>query len=121
MTDRGVRATDVTGLAQLDAWRDRVLPPVEQVRPGLWSVPVPIPDNPLRYTLCYAFTSDGGAVLVDPGWDSENGRKALSAGLAAAGMSPRDVTGMIATHVHPDHHGLSGWVRRESVVITNSP
>jgi glyoxylase-like metal-dependent hydrolase (beta-lactamase superfamily II) len=114
MTERGVDAADVTSVAQLDAWRDRVLPPVERVRPGLWSVPVPIPDNPLRYTLCYAFTSDAGAVLVDPGWDSEDGRKSLSAGLAAAGMSPRDVTGVIATHVHPDHHGLSGWIRRES-------
>ena len=25
---------------------DKVLPPVEQVRPGLWSIPVPIPNNP---------------------------------------------------------------------------
>ncbi|HEX3389431.1 MAG TPA: hypothetical protein VHT94_10385 [Streptosporangiaceae bacterium] len=31
----------ITGTAQRDAWRARVLPPVEQVRPGLWSVPVP--------------------------------------------------------------------------------
>ena len=91
-----------------------MLPPVEEVRPGLWSVPVPIPFSPLRYTLCYAFTGDAGAVIVDPGWDSADGRQALAAGLAAAGATPRDVAGVVVTHVHPDHHGLSGWIREQS-------
>jgi glyoxylase-like metal-dependent hydrolase (beta-lactamase superfamily II) len=104
----------VTGAAQREAWRGRVLPPVEQVRPGLWSVPVPIPFSPLRYTLCYAFTGDSGVVIVDPGWDSADGRQAFAAGLAAAGATPRDVAGVVVTHVHPDHHGLSNWVREES-------
>ena len=39
----------VTGTVQKEAWDLNVLPPVEQVRPGLWSLPVPIPNNPLRY------------------------------------------------------------------------
>ena len=30
------------------------LPPVERVRPGLWSIPVPLPNNSLRYVLVYA-------------------------------------------------------------------
>ena len=37
------------GALQRQAWRDRLLPPVEQVRPGLWSIPVPWPDSGLRY------------------------------------------------------------------------
>ena len=40
----------VTGTAQREAWLAYTCPPVEQVRPDLWSVPVPIPDSPLRYT-----------------------------------------------------------------------
>jgi glyoxylase-like metal-dependent hydrolase (beta-lactamase superfamily II) len=107
------RAVTVTGIAQHEAWQRRVLPPVERVRPGLWSIPVPIPDSPLRYTLSYAFVDDS-VVLVDPGWDSPAGRRALSAGLAEAGVAIRDLTGVVVTHVHPDHHGLSGWVRQES-------
>jgi hypothetical protein len=38
----------VTGTAQRQAWHDRVLPPVEKVRPGVWSVPTPFPHSPLR-------------------------------------------------------------------------
>ncbi|MEV6931625.1 MBL fold metallo-hydrolase [Dactylosporangium sp. NPDC051485] len=104
----------VTGSAQREAWQQRVLPPVERVRPDVWSIPVPIPDSPLRYTLSYAFLDDTGVVLVDPGWDTGDGRAALTAGLRTAGTDLGDVTGVVVTHVHPDHHGLSGWVRERS-------
>lgn len=104
----------VTGTAQRAAWQQRVLPPVERVRPDVWSIPVPIPHNPLRYTLIYAFLGDSGVTLVDAGWDSPEGRAALADGLTAAGASLADVTGLAITHIHPDHHGLSGWVREQS-------
>jgi glyoxylase-like metal-dependent hydrolase (beta-lactamase superfamily II) len=100
----------ITGTAQFEAWQRRVLPPVEEVRPGLWSIPVPIPHSPLRYTLSYAFTGDG-VVLVDPGWDDPDARAALEAGLRVADVTIAEVTGIVLTHIHPDHHGLSGWVR----------
>ena len=107
------RAPDiaVTGTAQLLAWQRRVLPPVEEVRPGLWSIPVPIPASPLRYTLSYAFVTDAGVVLVDPGWDTAEGRAAVTVGLASAGAVLRDIAGVVVTHIHPDHHGLSAWLQ----------
>jgi glyoxylase-like metal-dependent hydrolase (beta-lactamase superfamily II) len=101
----------VTGLAQRDAWQSRTIPLAEQVRPGLWSLPVPIPGNPLRYTLSYLIAGDSGLVLVDPGMNTEETWLALQAGLAGAGASPADITGIVVTHVHPDHHGLSGRLR----------
>jgi glyoxylase-like metal-dependent hydrolase (beta-lactamase superfamily II) len=105
----------VTGTVQKQAWADNVLPPVEQVRPGLWSIPVPIPDNPLRYVLVYALELDGGGVaIVDAGWDTDEAWGALTSGLAKAGGSVSDVRAVLVTHIHPDHYGLAGRVREAS-------
>ena len=105
----------VTGTAQKAAWDQKVMPPVEQVRPGLWSIPVPIPDNPLRYVLVYALELDGGGVaLVDAGWNTEDAWSALGDGLATAGGSMADVRAVMVTHIHPDHYGLAGRVREAS-------
>ena len=54
----------VTGTLQREAWLRKELPPVERVVPGVWSVPVPIPDNPLRYVLSYLHRAP---VRVRPG------------------------------------------------------
>jgi glyoxylase-like metal-dependent hydrolase (beta-lactamase superfamily II) len=105
----------VTGTAQKAAWDRKVMPPVEEVRPGLWSIPVPIPDNPLRYVLVYALELRGGGVaLVDAGWNTEEAWSALSDGLATAGGSMSDVRAVMVTHIHPDHYGLAGRVREAS-------
>ena len=103
----GAGPVTVTGLAQQRAWRAREFPPVEQVTAGVWSVPVTIPDNPLRYTLCYLLLADSGAVVVDPGWETDRGWADLQRGFEAAGLAADRVTGIVVTHVHPDHHGLS--------------
>ena len=42
----------VTGTALFEAWQARNTPPVEKVAAGVWSVPVPVFDLPIRYTLC---------------------------------------------------------------------
>ncbi len=105
----------VTGAVQKQAWEDKVLPPVEEVRPGLWSIPVPIPDNPLRYVLVYALELAGGGVaLVDAGWDTDEAWASLTSGLATAGGSISDVEAVLVTHIHPDHYGLAGRVRDAS-------
>ncbi len=84
------------------------------VRPGLWSIGVPFPDNPLGYTLVYLIESDRGPVLVDAGWDDDESWDALVAGFRAAGADIAECFGVLVTHVHPDHHGLSGRVRDAS-------
>jgi glyoxylase-like metal-dependent hydrolase (beta-lactamase superfamily II) len=104
----------VTGTAQREAWLAHTSPPVEQVRPDLWSVPVPIPGSPLRYTLTYLIAAGSGLVVVDPGWNSEAGWQVLTEGLKAAGALPANVTGIAVTHIHPDHHGLSARLREAS-------
>ncbi|MET8802482.1 MBL fold metallo-hydrolase [Streptomyces sp. NPDC004546] len=81
---------------------------------GVRSVAVPIPDNPLGHTLVYVVQSDRGPVLVDTGWDDPASWDTLVAGLAACGTAVAEVYGVVVTHHHPDHHGLSARVREAS-------
>ncbi len=104
----------VTGTEQLRAWERCVLPPVEQVRPGLWSIPVPIPDNPLRYVLVYVLDAGAVVALVDAGWNTDDAWAALVAGLEQIGAAISDVAAVLVTHMHPDHYGLAGRVRERS-------
>ena len=105
---------EVTGTAQHAAWQRRELPPVEQLRPDLWSIPVPM-RGPLRYVSAYAFALDGGGLgLLDTGWESDEGWAALTEGLAAIGGGVADVRGVLVTHLHFDHLGLAARVREAS-------
>src|SRR5256714_3127117 len=83
------------------------LPPVERVRPGLWSIPVPIPSNSLRYVFVYVFETDRGPYIVDTGWNTDDAFAALSDGLKQVGTDIADVQGALVTHIHPDHYGLA--------------
>jgi glyoxylase-like metal-dependent hydrolase (beta-lactamase superfamily II) len=109
-----VAARTATGPEQYEAWQQRRIPPVEQVRDGLWSIPVPIPDSPLRYVLVYAVEITGGIALIDSGWPTTASWNGLVAGLAEAGHPIEQVRAVLVTHVHADHHGLSARVREAS-------
>ena len=104
----------VTGHAQKEAWQNKVLPAVEQLGTDVWSIPVPFPNNPMRYTLSYLVIGDGEAVVVDPGWDSDEGLSHLTAGLRRAGLGLTDLTGIVVTHFHSDHLGMAARLRRAS-------
>ena len=97
------------------------LPPVETVRPGLWSIPVPIPNNPLRYVLVYAFETDRGPYLIDAGWNTDDAYQTLVAGLDQAGFAIDRVAGVLVTHIHPDHYGLAGRIREASGAWVGAP
>jgi len=112
---------DVTGLLaptsqeQFEAWRRRELPAMEQVRDGVWSLPLPLPaGNAMGYVSCYALVGGDGLALIDPGWDHEEGWRALLTGLASLGASIQDVQDVVVTHFHPDHFGLASRVRTAS-------
>lgn len=91
-----------------------ILPPVEQVKPGIWSLPIPIPGNPLHYVVVYALEGDAGLVLLDAGWDAPESFAALQRGLSIIGGGFEDVAGVVVTHIHPDHYGLAGRIREQS-------
>ncbi|MGH3441737.1 MAG: MBL fold metallo-hydrolase [Nitriliruptorales bacterium] len=90
------------------------LPPVERIAEGAWSLPLPIPVNPLAYVLAYALETGDGVVLVDSGWNTPETFEALERGLARLGAEIGSVRGVLVTHIHPDHYGLAGRIREES-------
>jgi len=57
----------------------------------------------------------GGAAIVDPGPSST--LPALRAALATAGLSIRDVTTLLLTHIHLDHAGATGVLVRENPAL----
>jgi glyoxylase-like metal-dependent hydrolase (beta-lactamase superfamily II) len=54
----------------------------------------------------------GGAAIVDPGPSSA--LPVLHAALADSGLSMRDVTALLLTHIHLDHAGSTGTLLREN-------
>src|SRR3954449_7403548 len=105
---------EISGTAQHAAWQARTVPPVEQLRADLWSIPVPM-GGPLRYVSVYAFALDGGGLgLIDTGWGSDESWAALSAGLSSIGGDVADVGGVLVTHLHFDHLGLAERLRQAS-------
>lgn len=107
-------AAEVVGHKQKQAWIDKVLPPVEQVQPGLWSIPVAIPIKPLRYVLVYVMETPDGVALIDAGWNDDASYDTLAAGLKEAGHTTSDIHDIFVTHVHPDHFGLAKRLREET-------
>ncbi len=97
-----------------EALDDRV-PKPDEVRDGVWSIPLPMdqPGNP--FSLCYAIAgSDGSLHLLDTGFDTDENWQLLSAGLAGFGRSVDEVASVFVTHLHPDHLGLSDRLRAAS-------
>lgn len=98
---------------QAAALRDGVLPPVEQVRPGIWTLAVPfrfgVPDATLVYVV---EGSDGSLAVIDPGWSADGGLAELRDGLAAIGRTLDDVSLVAVTHLHADHLGAAAAIRR---------
>lgn len=98
---------EITGTLQRQAWIEKKFPPLEQLDAGLWSVPVVFPANPMRYTLCYVMIDGADVLVVDPGFDSDEGYAQLAAALGQIGVGVTGVTGVFATHHHVDHLGMA--------------
>ncbi|SUE13387.1 beta lactamase [Rhodococcus gordoniae] len=81
---------------------------------GIHVVPVPVGDLPVGDTQVYVMESPRGVVLVDVGWNDDRSWAALQNGLATAGLSVTDVEGVVVTHFHPDHVGLTGRIQEAS-------
>jgi glyoxylase-like metal-dependent hydrolase (beta-lactamase superfamily II) len=79
-----------------------------EVAPGVLWARLPLPFR-LNHINLYFLEDDGGWAVVDTGIATEAGRAAWEA-LLAGPLRGRRLTRLIATHAHPDHIGLAGWL-----------
>ena len=67
----------------------------------------------------YLIRSGDAVVLIESGPGST--LAGLEAGLTKEGLSPRDVTHVLLTHIHLDHAGAAGWMARQGAQIYVHP
>jgi glyoxylase-like metal-dependent hydrolase (beta-lactamase superfamily II) len=97
-----------------DAMADRV-PAPDEVRPGIWSIPLPMqqPGNP--FSLCYLIAGDDGSLhLIDTGYDTDENWQLFQDALTGFGLSLDDLASVFVTHLHPDHLGMTERLRHAS-------
>jgi len=85
---------------------------IEQIRPGLHRVVVPLPGNPLKEINSYVLTSRGRNLIIDTGMRRPECQEVLEAGLDEIGIDLAR-TDFIATHLHADHAGLISTLLRD--------
>ena len=82
---------------------------VTEIIPGLYSIAVPLPNNPLKNLNAYVITGERN-LLVDTGFRQDACREALLSGLHELGIS-MEHTDIFLTHLHSDHTGLAPEIR----------
>jgi glyoxylase-like metal-dependent hydrolase (beta-lactamase superfamily II) len=75
--------------------------------------------NKMQAIACYLIRDGDAVVLIESGPGST--LPALEAGLAAQGLTPRDVTHVLLTHIHLDHAGAAGWLSQQGAQIHVHP
>ncbi|MFP5071074.1 MBL fold metallo-hydrolase [Pseudonocardia nantongensis] len=92
---------------------DWTAPGVYRCAPGVYRIPLPLPQDGLRAVNVYALADADGWTLVDSGWAIDEARDLLGAGLGALGSGFGDVRRFLVTHAHRDHYTLASMLRRE--------
>ncbi|QUQ63307.1 MBL fold metallo-hydrolase [Kutzneria sp. CA-103260] len=83
-----------------------------EVAPGVYRIPLPLPNDGLRAVNVYAVADGDELVLIDSGWALEEARERLEQALGAIGHGFESISRFLVTHVHRDHYTLGVQLRR---------
>lgn len=89
---------------------------VEQILPNLYTIEVPLPNNPLKATNSYIIKGDGRTLIVDTGMNREECISVLSAGLKELDVD-LNRTDLFITHLHADHAGLVSTLATDTTTV----
>ena len=92
-------------------WTD---PGAHPVAPGVFRVPLPLPNDGLRAVNVYLMVGDDGVDMIDAGWHRGDARQRLEEALREVGAQLGDVRHVLVTHLHHDHYGQAPLIRQEA-------
>lgn len=78
---------------------------IEEIRPNIYRIEIPLPRNPLKYLNSYLIKGRERNLLIDTGFNQEECRKAMFEGLRELAVNLQE-TDLFVTHMHADHSGL---------------
>lgn len=85
---------------------------VYEVAPGVYRIPLPLPNDGLRAVNVYALRDGDDLVLIDSGWALTQAQRALESALGKLGHGFEGVRRFLVTHMHRDHYTLAVALRR---------
>ena len=86
---------------------------VEEVAPGIYRIPLPLPNDNLRAVNVYAVVDGNGLLLIDSGWAVPDARERLEEALKSLDCAVGDIRRFLITHLHRDHFTQAITLRRE--------
>lgn len=92
--------------------QDWLRPGAAEVAPGVFRIPLPLPNDGLRAVNVYAIVDDGQLVLIDGGWALDDEQEAFRTSLADIGFGLGDIKDFLVTHMHRDHYTQAIAIRR---------
>jgi glyoxylase-like metal-dependent hydrolase (beta-lactamase superfamily II) len=87
-----------------------------EITPGIYWFKLPMPSDEagLDFVNVYVVRGNRGYLLVDSGWNTEASFATLKKGMAEIGSDVEEISQILVTHVHPDHYGMAGHVKKLS-------
>ena len=89
---------------------------IEKVADNIYTFPIVLPNNPLKWLNCYVVSSGGRNLLIDTGFNRPECREALLGGMRQLGLAA-DNTDIFITHLHSDHTGNAAYLAGEGFNI----
>jgi len=78
-------------------------------------IKLPLPAGAaLDHNNAYLIEGTKGNLLIDTGFDTPEAFAALRDGLRFSGFGFKDITLIVATHIHPDHYGMTDKLKQMS-------
>jgi glyoxylase-like metal-dependent hydrolase (beta-lactamase superfamily II) len=77
-------------------------------------MPISLEESTLSHVNVYLIEGDKGYLLVDSGWNTDKSFATLHNYLLKIGAVFEDIKQIVVTHVHPDHYGMAGRIKKLS-------